>query len=412
MYKSIITVVLVLLLYHITTAQTKTLNDYISQALSNSPLLKDYRGQIAAGGVDSVLIRATYKPQVTGNSYNSYAPTVKGWGYDYAITNGANVNALVGVNKAIVNPHYLQAQLQTVSLQNKSIENTAQISEQDLKRTIIAQYITTYGDLEQLAFTKEVLSLLTKEDTLLKLLTQKNVYRQTDYLTFLVTRQQQELVVQQQSLQYKTDLATLNYLSGVVDTSTIILATPALVIASLPEADRSVFFNQYTLDSLKLTNQKSVLDFSYKPKVNLFADAGYYSSLAETPYKNFGTSFGFSVTVPIYDGQQRKLQTRKIDIAERTRSQYKDFFTKQYNQQILQLLQQLRNTQELISQINNQVKYSEGLIQVNEKLLATGDVRIADLVIAFNNYLISRNLLTQNKISRLQIINQINYWNR
>lgn len=412
MHKSIITVLLCLLFYHITAAQSRTLDDYISQALSNSPLLKDYRGQIASGAVDSELVRATYKPQVTGNSYNSYAPTVKGWGYDYAITNGANVNALVGVNKALVNQHYLQAQLQTVSLQNKSIENTAQISEQDLKRTIASQYITTYGDLEQLAFTRDVLSLLVKEDTLLKLLTQKNVYRQTDYLTFLVTRQQQQLVVQQQLLQYKADLATLNYLSGVVDTSDIILATPAIAIEALPDADKSVFFKQYTIDSLKLTNQKSVLDYSYKPKVNLFADAGYYSSLAENPYKNFGTSFGFSVTVPIYDGQQRKLQTKKIDIAERTRSQYKDFFTRQFNQQVMQLIQQLKNTQELINQINNQVKYSEGLIQVNEKLLATGDVRIADLVIAFNNYLTSRNLLTQNKISRLQIINQINYWNR
>ncbi|MDH7460449.1 TolC family protein [Chitinophagaceae bacterium 26-R-25] len=412
MHKSIITVTLILLFYHVAVAQTKTLDDYLSQALNNSPLLKDYRGQIASGAVDSALIRATYKPQVNGNSYNSYSPTIKGWGYDYAITNGANVNALVGVNKALVSQRYLQAQLETVSLQNKGIENTSKISEQDLKRTIIAQYITAYGDLEQLAFTKEILSLLTREDTLLKLLTQKNVYRQTDYLTFLVTRQQQELVVQQQLLQYKTDLATLNYLSGLVDTSTIFLAIPAIAMEALPGADKSVFFNQYTIDSLKLTNQKNVLDFSYKPKVNLFADAGYNSSLAETPYKNFGTSFGFNITVPIYDGQQRKLKYKKIDIAERTRSQYKDFFTSQYNQQIIQLLQQLKNTQALIDQINNQVKYSEGLIQVNEKLLSTGDVRIADLVIAFNNYLISKNLLTQNKVSRLQIINQINYWNR
>jgi hypothetical protein len=45
-------------------------------------------------------------------------------------------------------------------------------------------------------------------------------------------------------------------------------------------------------------------------------------------------------------------------------------------------------------------------------LLETGDARIADLVIALNNYLTAKNLLTQNTVSRLQIINQINYWNR
>jgi len=29
-----------------------------------------------------------------------------------------------------------------------------------------------------------------------------------------------------------------------------------------------------------------------------------------------------------------------------------------------------------------------------------------------NNYLAAKNLLTQNNISRMQIINQLNYWNR
>jgi hypothetical protein len=75
-------------------------------------------------------------------------------------------------------------------------------------------------------------------------------------------------------------------------------------------------------------------------------------------------------------------------------------------------MKQLQSTQELIDQINKQIKYSEGLIQVNTKLLVTGDVRIADLIIALNNYLTAKNLLTQNTVNRLQLINQINYWNR
>jgi glutaredoxin 2 len=118
------------------------------------------------------------------------------------------------------------------------------------------------------------------------------------------------------------------------------------------------------------------------------------------------------VSVPIYDGHQRKLQYSKIDIAERTRNYYKDFFTNQYRQQIAQLTQQLRGTEELIGQINDQIRYSESLINVNGKLLETGDAKIADFIISISNYLNARNLLAQNNIIRLQIINQINYWNR
>ena len=163
---------------------------------------------------------------------------------------------------------------------------------------------------------------------------------------------------------------------------------------------------------MKLLNNKTLVDFSYKPKLNVFADAGFNSTLSFEPYKNFGTSFGFSVTVPIYDGHQRKIQYSKIDIQERTRTNYRSFFVSQYHQQIAQLTQQLRATEELIGQINDQIRYSESLITANQKLLETGDAKIAEYIIALNNYLNSRNLLTQNNITRMQIINQLNYWNR
>lgn len=393
-------------------AQKTKLEYYLNSALSFSPLLKDYQNQVVANQLDSVRIRATYGPIVSGNSNNSYSPVIYGYGYDGAVTNGANVSALVGVNKTLVGQRNLQSQFETLRLASESIKNNSKISEQDLKRTITGQYVTTYGDQQQLNFSREIYNMLAKEDTILKRLTQNNVYRQTDYLTFLVTLQQQGLALRQQQIQLQNDFATLNYLSGIEDTTASELEYPGLNLRKLPSSQESVFFHQYTLDSLKLRNDRSVLDFSYKAKVNVFADAGYYSSLAYLPYKNFGASVGFSVTVPIYDGHQRKIQYRKLDISERTRRNYKDFFTHQYNQQVAQLMQQLKGTQELIEQIAAQIRYSEGLIQANSKLLVTGDVRIADMVIAINNYLTAKNLLTQNTVSRLQIINQINYWNR
>ena len=393
-------------------AQTNTLDFYIQQGMSNSPLLKDYQGQVQANLLDSVRIRATYKPQVVGTSNNSYSPVINGFGYDGAVTNGGQVSALAGVNKMIVSKKNLASQFENLRLQNQGIDNVSRISEQDLIRTITAQYIATYGSMQQLNFTKEVNESLKKEAGVLKILTEKNVYRQTDYLTFLVTQQQQELVVKQLAIQYRNEHATLNYLSGIVDTASISLQPPAITINQLPELGNSVFFRKYTIDSLQIVNSRLLIDFSYKPKLNLFADAGYNSSFAYKAYKNFGTSFGFGLTVPIYDGKQKKIQNSKLDIAERTRTYYKDFYKKQYYQQVAQLVQQLKATEELINDINSQIKYSEGLINVNAKLLETGDARIPDLVIALNNYLTAKNLLTQNDISRLQIINQINYWNR
>jgi len=388
------------------------LDFYIDQALQNSPLLKDYRNQQAAGQVDSALIRAGYRPQVTGSSVNVWAPTIKGWGYDQAISNGGTFTSVVAVNQTLIGQKHLDAQYETIRLQNQGIGNSAKVSEQELKKSVTAQYITAYGDLQQLKFNREVFALLQKEEGLLKDLTEKNVYRQTDYLAFLVTLKQEGLLLRQLDIQFRNDHGTLNYLCGIVDTAATVLDDPRIVQQRLPEIDQSVFFRQFRLDSLKLRNSRSLIDYSYRPKASLYADGGYSSSFQYQAYKNFGMSFGVTVTVPIYDGHQRKMQYSKLGIAERTRTGYKDFFTKQYDQQIAQLRQQLQATEELIGQIDEQVKYSQALIDVNGKLLGTGDAKIADYIIALSNYLSARNLLTQNNITRLQIINQINYWNR
>jgi outer membrane protein TolC len=393
-------------------AQQVSLDYFITHAITNSPLLKDYRNQAVSNSIDSERVRATFKPQVNGVTNNSYAPVIRGVGYDGAITNGTNISAVVGVNKTIIGQANLQAQFETLNIAGQSLTNTSRLSEQDLRRTIITQYITAYGDLLQLQLSKEIGNLLDKEDTVLKKLTTQNVYRQTDYLTFLVTSQQQKLATRQAAIQYQTDYLTLNYLSGINDTTIVNVSEPQIDLSTSLAPEASVFYTQYRLDSLKLRNARMVLDYSYKPKLNVFADAGYVSSLLTFPYRNFGTSLGFSVAVPIYDGKQKKLQYRKLDLAEQTRTGYRDFFKKQYSQQVSQLLKQLQSTQELIDEINRQIKYAEGLIQVNTKLLATGDVKIADLIIALNNYLTAKNLLTQNSVNRLQIINQVNYWNK
>lgn len=393
-------------------SQDHTLDFYLGQALYNSPLLKDYQGQVAAAGFDSAIIQAGYGPQVTGSSVNTYAPVIGGYGYDNAISNGGNFSTLVGVSKTFAGRKHLDAQFETLRLRNQGLNNTAKISEQDLKKSVTAQYITTFGDWQQLQFNREIFALLQKEDTLLKDLTERNVYRQTDYLAFLVTMKQQHLQLRQLEIQFRNDYGTLNYLCGIVDTSAAGLEDPGIHLQSLPEIDSSIFFKQYRLDSLQLRNSRSLIDFSYKPRLSVFADAGHSTTFTYQAYKNFGTSFGFSLIVPIYDGHQRKMQYSKLDIAERTRNAYKDFFTRQYSQQIAQLSQQLRATEDLIGQITEQVRYSEALITLNGKLMGTGDAKIADYILALSNYLNAKNLLTQNNITRLQIINQINYWNR
>jgi hypothetical protein len=405
-------IILFTITYSASQAQTYSLDHYLKTAKASSPLLKDLKNQSALSQLDSLRLRATYKPQVNGTSAALFAPIVNGFGYSGAVTNVQMLDALVGVNQAIISKRYLNTQLRSIGLVRDSINNTVKLSEQDLKRTITAQYITAYGSLQQLNFSKEVVDLLTREEELLKQLTRANTYKQSDYLTFLVTLKQQQLVALQARLQYKADYTTLNYLAGIADTSMVELTDPDVQRVIPTDINNSIFFTRYKLDSLRLVNNRRLLDYSYKPRANIFADAGYNTDFTYPAYKNFGTSFGFMVTVPIFDGGQRKLVYRKLTIEEDTRSYYKSFFNVQYHQQIAQLNQQINENENLLKQINDQIKYTESLIKVDTKLLQTGDLKIADLILAVNNYLTVKNLLTQTTISRLQLINQLNYWNK
>ena len=392
-------------------AQNKDLNYFINQSISNDPKFTEFRNLILANKIDSQLIAAGNRFQITGSGNAYYAPIINGWGYDEAITNGQQLSALVALNKQIYNKRNLSLQFRGLQLQNDSLSNSSVIYQQDLKKTIITQYILTYGDQLQLKFNDEIISLLTKEEQILKTLTEKNVYRQADYLSFLVTLQQQQLTRKQLMVQYKNNYATLNYLSGIVDTVTEALATPDLQVKINLNKLSSPFFLNYKIDSLRLQNERLLAEVPYRPKVNLFADAGYQSTFILNPYKNFGYNIGINLTVPIYDGHQKRLQFAKLDIEERTRLKKHDFFYNQYQQQIQQLQQQLNDLGSLDEPVNKQIGYLETLIKVNGKLLETGDIRIADYILALNNYITAKNLVIQNQIGRYQIIQQLNYWN-
>lgn len=392
-------------------AQNKNLSFFINTAVNNSPQLYEYRNLILSNRIDSQLIIAGNRFQVSGNSNSYYAPVINGYGYDAAITNGQQLQALIAVTKQIYNKKNLEIQFQSLRLQRDSLNISSAITTQDIKKSVIAQYITTYGDQLQLDFNDEVIGLLSNEDSILKKLTQKNVYKQADYLSFLVTLQQQMLTRNQLAVQYKNDFATLNYLTGIVDTFTMRLDEPDITVIKNLLYDSSAFLLKYKVDSLRLLNEKALIDLNYRPKVNLFADAGYESSLMLMPYKNFGTNIGINLTIPIYDGHQKQLQYTKINIEERTRQRQKEFFNNQLQQQLQQLQQQLSSLESLSEPVNNQIKYLETLINVNGKLLETGDIKITDYVLGLNNYISAKNLVVQNMIARYQIINQLNYWN-
>lgn len=392
-------------------AQTHNLDYYLHKAITNSPLLKDYQNRIRSGQIDSLLIRATKKPHIFANGQVAFYPTINGYGYDKAITNGGNYSGVVSISQPLFNKGILAPQYQQVQIKNLTITNKSKISSLDLNKRITQQYLIAYADIQQIQTNKKVYKLLQGQQPILKALVQNGIYKETDYLTFLSTLQSQEITISQLKLKYKKNLSVLNYLSGIQDTSTVALAEPSLSTNDLMKQDSSVFLRQYQLDSLHIQNQKALVDAQYKANISWFANAGLNTAKLSQAYHNFGAGAGVNFSIPIYDGKRRKLKYQQFKIAEQTRENYASFYHHQYNQQQALLLQQLKGTNSLIQKIKQKLKTLQLLIDVDKKLLNTGDLRITDYMLSIRHYLMISNNLNQTKVSSYQIINKLNYWN-
>ena len=391
-------------------SQSRTLDYYISAGLNHSPLLNDYENQLQSGSLDSLLALAAFKPQVNIASQVLYAPTANNFGYDEAITNGGNYAATIGVKQSLFNTKIKSAQSENINLLKQTLEVNRKITQTDLKRSITLQYITAYADFSQIQFIGKTIDMLNGQHKVVKQLVEAGIYQMTDLMNLSVTITAQEITVKQVFIQFKNDVALLNMLCGIIDTTKVELAKPNLFLTAHPDIQQSPIMLQSKIDSLKNSNNKSLVDLTYRPKLEAFADAGFMAIKPLNIPQNFGTSFGLNFSLPVYDGKQRQLEYKKIEINEKSRTLYRDYYSTQYWQQYQTLTEQLRLNDDLVRDINLQLVQLKELIELYKTVaLENGLIRITDYLATINNYTNTQNSLTIAEMTRLQLINQLNF---
>lgn len=391
-------------------AQVKSLDFFIDQGLIHSPVLKDINNQVNSNLVDSLLVKAGQKPQVSYKGLLYYAPVINGIGYSEVITNISNISSVVYVSQRIFNQKTIEAQYSKSGIQNLALRISSKITENELRKVITLQYLSACSVSNDITFNRDLLSSSKDEELILRQLVEKGLYKQVDYLSFMVELKAQELLLNDLQIQYQKEVSALHVLCGLPDTAYEQLALPEIKLNSPVSAANSPFFNRFVADSLKIQNEKLLVDRNYKPSINWFSDAGLLNNLPRDISKNFGFSMGLSLSVPIYDGQQRRLNYEKLKIAENTRTNYAGYFKQQFSQQLQQLYTELKKTQEIIPQVNQQLGFAESVIKQEKYLINAGNISVTDYVTALKNYISIKRNLNQYQVKILQIITEINYW--
>jgi len=391
-------------------AQERKLDYFFQEGLKNSPVIMDLHEQVRSASIDSLLIKAMNKPQVGFRGYTYYAPVVNHYGYSEILTNIANLTSVMYVSQPIFNKRTVEASLLKAGIQHESLSNTIRLAENDLKKAITESYLVVYSTFIEITLDRELISFAKKEGKILKSLTEDGICKQTDYFLFMIVLQDQEISLREQQILFRRQISDLNILCGITDTVTITPVKPNLGEIPLVKPGHSPFFERFRIDSLRIANEKIFINRNYKPAINWFSDAGLINNDPMVIYQNFGLSIGLNFTVPVYDGNQRKLNFQKLKTEEDSRSGYAAAFKREYDQRLQQLLKELDQTSALLPLDQSQTRNSELLVSQQRELVSKGAGSITDYLIAVKNYLSARRNLNQHEVRILQIRNEINYW--
>lgn len=115
------------------------------------------------------------------------------------------------------------------------------------------------------------------------------------------------------------------------------------------------------------------------------------------------------VSIPIYDGRQKKMLLQQNQLALQTRQKYMEQTERQYQQQIFQIQNQMDQYYSMIKTANQQMNYARTLVEANAKQLPTGDVRMVDFILSINNLLSLKGNIIQYKSTLFNLQNQMQY---
>ena len=390
-------------------SQSRDLNYYLREGLQNSPLINDLKNQLQSASLDSIIIAARRKPQVEGRSQLLYSPYNDHFGYDEVITDGGNYQAVAYVSQDLFVSKKAGNKYQALNYEKQGLNLSVKLSAAELMKTITDLYLESYSVYSELLFNVSFLDLMKNENQVVSRFVENGIYSQADYLSLLVETGGQEVIITQLRNQYRKNIMSLNELCGIVDTSQIMLQMPVIEPQGTARISDYLILRQYSLDSLRIINEKEALSLRYKPSVNWFADAGILTSNPFNFYRHAGASAGVSLTVPIYDGHQKKVEEDKLSLKEDSRSRYFNGTKKEYDQIYLRLNSELEGIKQVKAGLEKQLALSDQLVKSLRVQLENGIIKMQDYIVAIKNYRNINRYIILSDIDILRVKNEINY---
>jgi Outer membrane efflux protein len=263
--------------------------------------------------------------------------------------------------------------------------------------------------LQQIVYLQKIIDQLENRKPLVEALVKKGLLQQNDYLLLDIqlTTNKNDLV--QQQFAYNNGLALLKNLSLITDTVNFILEKP--LITFNPNPATFYYQQKFKLDSLNLVAQQNVFNNKYKTQVNVLGSTGINATDIRNVPHNIGLSAGVHVSIPIGDGQQKKIYQKQNSILQANQQNY-------YNNAVMLQQNNLRNAKQQIEQWKQTIEMAKDPIQKQELLLEIikdkviqGQVTVMDYINALQDYALMQKNKAIAETNLLLYINLYNYYN-
>jgi outer membrane protein TolC len=393
-------------------AQVKNLNEYINAAIANSPSLKENALQQMQTGIDSSIAIADYRPQISANGVGYYAPVYGQYGYDQAISNGGEYAALISISQQISPRNEISLKRRLASDERSRLLADSKVKENELRKEVTDEYLNACLLQQRLVFYIQSDSFLTQQNKIVKMLADKGSYKISDYYELLVEEKSERTQIARLKIDMEQAFSVLNSSCGIMDTVQYTLPIPDIQLTEKTDVTQLAVYQEFRADSVKLTTQDKLVDAGYRPRFSWYADAGILASQPNLISRSIGNSIGLNLTVPIYDGDKRKLKHQSLQLSQDSRINYQNFFEQNYNNRIFFLAKQIVDSRKLIVQLQQEEQEVKHWIDIDQAELAAGNIPVTDFLLSLKKNLEVKNDLNEALINQQSLQNEFNYRNR
>jgi len=405
----------------------RTLDYYLQEAKTNSPLIHQAINDNKVVTLDLSQVKSILtQPQINLDASVLLAPIIshdngtnqiqlasnsatRYNGYDLAVTNGGQYQALLSLQQPLFTKPSYHAYEQKASINHDINDNTIRLTQHEIEQLVSHQFLLCINSFMQLKTNSQFLQEIAEQLRIIHPLVENAIYKQTDEMILQIEYKNYQDAYATQNADYVTNLYDLNALCGIRDTSIVELEPTHLQMNHLP-VKQSNFTTAYTLDSTALTADLKINNLKYLPQVNLFADGGLNASYMPT-LNRFGMSAGVTFSWILFDGHQRKIQQEKTHFGLQNISFDKQNFMTQQEMNKAKIIHQINALDERMQNLQDQLKMYAKLVSTYELQLSHGNISIMDYKNLLKDVAAKQQEATLARIEKESLISSYNYWN-